>query len=834
MARLLVLVLLTFHVLAAGASQALADEAAPHKSGVPASAPDDLAWREVLKGINQGLDRRAAEVEDVRRDLPVLLEQSKAYLAQMDNHLSQVLILGGVAGGTPWAMRSLRAHYKSMEVAMEREAGILHLTREHLEKIKQEHATLREIKRKGPDNAYNDATVTALVEPTRKMDAIKEEVDGLKERIDEVLQMFADLNESASQANEDFFEDYMDLFKEHFFHASRPPLDVYGFRLLESRALDWKDDFPRFIVPVMAWTKWGDLAVVGLPVWLAVMFGGSWLARRVGNPGALMTCESSAAMPGAASVEPADADQAEEGGEPDQAALSNAPDSGAPSPRARKAGWAMLSFGVVFFVVSWFVPFTANHIVNLLLVGVAAAGGTLLVRRRLEPGLLEFFLLLYGLGTFLDVLSVPAEIICVAWIPVMAWAAWNRWRNGCRRVAWVFGALGIMSLVGMGPQAVVLVQAWFLLNLARGTARAMRASMAGRGTAWLRYAYPLAVTVLCVAYLAWLLMFIGGPGFVDYVFTLELVLGPAKLSLDAVAAMVVLFFAARLGLVWLGISLEKASYGGRKLDPSLSHTLTTLTSYAVWLNYLLVALHILGVPLTGLTWIASGLSVGVGFGLKDIISNFMSGIIILFGGSIKKGDVVQTGKTLGEVTNVSVRNTTVRTMDNSMVIIPNSSFLKGEIINWSYQDKRIRLTIPVSVAPGTKVKKVRKILLGVAGEHERVLKDPAPSVFMRQFGRMGLDFELYVWIEDFRDKFRVESDLASTIDQQLQENKILVAFQGVKVKYKPKGTEEAQREAAREALREKRRSVFALVRPLRQVHLRAKWGMPIKISPPAE
>jgi hypothetical protein len=114
----------------------------------------------------------------------------------------------------------------------------------------------------------------------------------------------------------------------------------------------------------------------------------------------------------------------------------------------------------------------------------------------------------------------------------------------------------------------------------------------------------------------------------------------------------------------------------------------------------------------------------------------------------------------------------------------------------------------VSVVPGTKIKKVRKILLNAAKAQDRVLAEPAPSVMLRQFGKLGLEFELYVWIEDFRDKYRVESDLATTIDQELQENKVTVAFQSAKVKYKPKGSEEAQLEAAREGLREKRRTVF--------------------------
>jgi len=420
-------------------------------------------------------------------------------------------------------------------------------------------------------------------------------------------------------------------------------------------------------------------------------------------------------------------------------------------------------------------------------------------------------------------LNFPAELICVAWPSVMGLAAWNRWRADRKRAAAGLAAMGLVALAGYGPQSVMLVQAWFLLRLTTAGARTIRAAMERKGGGWIQYVHPFVVTLMAVTYVSWVLLFMGGPGFVDYVYALEWKMGPVKVSLDAAAVMAVLFFAARLILAWLDAFLERTSFGGKPMDQALAHTLSTVASYVTWVAWLLAALTSLGMPLSGLTWIASGLSVGVGFGLKDIINNFVSGLIILFGGSIKKGDVVQTGKTLGEVTNVSVRNTTVRTLDNSMVIIPNSSFLRGEIINWSYQDKRIRLTIHVSVAPGTKVKKVRKLLLSVAKEHDLVLKEPAPSVVLRQLGRFGLDFEMYVWIEDFRDKFKVESDLASSIDQILQENKVTVAFQGVKMKYKPKGSEEAQREAAREALKQKRRKVFSLVRRLRGVHQRARW-----------
>nr|WP_279343534.1 mechanosensitive ion channel domain-containing protein [Fundidesulfovibrio terrae] len=257
----------------------------------------------------------------------------------------------------------------------------------------------------------------------------------------------------------------------------------------------------------------------------------------------------------------------------------------------------------------------------------------------------------------------------------------------------------------------------------------------------------------------------------------------------------------------------------------MAHTVNATVSYFAWTLFILLSIHLLGVPLSSLTWIASGLSVGVGFGLKDIVNNFISGLIILFGGAIKKGDVIQQGKNLGEVIDVSVRNTTIRTPDNTMVIIPNSTFLRGEIINLSYQDTKTRLTIPVTVVPGTKVKKVIKILLAAARKNENVLKDPPPEASLVRFGRMGLEFELYVWIENFLKKFETEADLVTKIDRQFQDEKVMLSFQGVKIKYKPKGNEEQQLESQREAIRAKRKKVLSRVRPLRSVYTRLRWNV---------
>ncbi len=746
------------------------------------------AWQEVLVGIGQDVERRAARVEDVRQALPKLTADIQAALSEADNRLTQLFILRGVSGQTPWTLRTLRGQYVGLDAYLHLKAQNLVQARNHLEKIKSENATLHSIRHKSNDVAYDDVTVDTLTGPARRLESLKAEVEGLKAAIDANLDLVDKFKQQVAQAAEVLKGDYIRHFRGYFFMRTTPAVNTFGLNQLLSSTSDWFGDIQRFLPPVFSWTPWPTLGWVGMSVFLALCGAGFFAARRRGVPLGMRL----------------------------------------------GAGWLLLNFGVVFYLTSLGIPFAASHPLDLLLVAVACAGVVVILESSFSKGRLWLFFQVFALGILAEAVSLPVEPLCASWPLVMGWGAWRLRRLGAPWQAGMFLSMAFLALFGFGPLVMVFVQAWFLLLLTLGILRSLRELMAQAGSAWLRFVHPLSVALLAVGYLAWVMIFIGGPSLMEHVFSLELDLGKVKLSLDALATMIVLFFLVRLILTWLAAFMDKASLGGKPFDPALGHTLAAGCSYLIWSGYVLVALHMLGVSLSALTWIASGLSVGVGFGLKDIINNFVSGLIILFGGAIKKGDVIQSGKLMGEVVTVSVRNTTVRTMDNSMLIIPNSSFLKGEIINWSYQDKRIRLTIPVSVIPGTKLKKVRKLLLGVAKEHSLVLKDPAPTVLLRQFGKLGLEFELYVWIEDFRDKFKVESDMATTIDQVLQENRVTLAFQSAKVKYKPKGSEDAQAQEAREALRQKRHQVLGLVRPLRRVHQRARWGVPAMVSRPEE
>lgn len=196
---------------------------------------------------------------------------------------------------------------------------------------------------------------------------------------------------------------------------------------------------------------------------------------------------------------------------------------------------------------------------------------------------------------------------------------------------------------------------------------------------------------------------------------------------------------------------------------------------------ILVALNFIGINLTTLTVGLGALSVGIGFGLQNITSNFVSGIILLLERHVNVGDLVTIQSSanetvIGRVHSINIRSTTLVTLDNVTIIVPNSRFIENTITNWSIHDPRIRVTIPVGVAYGSDTRKVTELLLRVAKENENVLKDPEPSVLFRGFGDSSLNFELLVWLPDPMLRLRVISELNYAIDELFRENNVTIPF----------------------------------------------------------
>jgi len=192
---------------------------------------------------------------------------------------------------------------------------------------------------------------------------------------------------------------------------------------------------------------------------------------------------------------------------------------------------------------------------------------------------------------------------------------------------------------------------------------------------------------------------------------------------------------------------------------------------------IIASLNALGVQWENLAIIAGSLSVGIGFGLQTIISNFVSGLILLFERPIRVGDWVILGNGLeGHIKNVNMRSTEIMTLERSSVLIPNSNLLSDTTTNWTLHDKMGRQDIAVGVAYGSDTEHVKQVLLAVAANHNLLRKYPQPQVLFRNFGDSSLDFYLRVFLKNIDDRHRVASDLRFAIDRAFRENDITIPF----------------------------------------------------------
>ena len=205
------------------------------------------------------------------------------------------------------------------------------------------------------------------------------------------------------------------------------------------------------------------------------------------------------------------------------------------------------------------------------------------------------------------------------------------------------------------------------------------------------------------------------------------------------------------------------------LDRSLQYAIAQIVSNVVLIVGIFIVLDNAGIHLGALTVFAGAVGVGVGFGLQNIASNFISGLVILAERPITVGDRVEVAGIAGQVKHIRARSTVIVTNDNITMIVPNTKFIDSPVTNWTYGDPRVRFRIPIGVAYGSDVDKVRDALIAAAREHPSALSDPAPSVFLDKFGDSTIDFELVVWSMEmsYRPR-RFKSDLNFLIDKHLR------------------------------------------------------------------
>lgn len=213
-----------------------------------------------------------------------------------------------------------------------------------------------------------------------------------------------------------------------------------------------------------------------------------------------------------------------------------------------------------------------------------------------------------------------------------------------------------------------------------------------------------------------------------------------------------------------------------KIDRGTKEAISSVIGYLIAGIGFIIVLTGAGIDLSSLTVVAGVLGIGIGLGFQNIASNFISGITLLFEQPLKVGDLVDVDDLRGVVEKISIRSTVVRTLDNVFVIVPNQKFIENNIVNWSYRDKKCRVHVPVGVAYGTDTTLVTEALLAAARRHPRVLPQPTPKVWFKEFGDSSLNFELLVWIDDPPSIPQFTSDLNFSIENELNLRDINIPF----------------------------------------------------------
>lgn len=221
--------------------------------------------------------------------------------------------------------------------------------------------------------------------------------------------------------------------------------------------------------------------------------------------------------------------------------------------------------------------------------------------------------------------------------------------------------------------------------------------------------------------------------------------------------------------------LRKRVFPRYDIDHGTTSAYERILHYTVMIVGLFTAFNVMNINLTVLFAGGAALLVGIGFGIQNIANNFISGVIILFERPIKVGDYIEVDGVLGTVQSISGRSSKILTNDEIVIIVPNSSFLEKNVVNWSYTDFT-RIAIPIGVKYGSDLQLVKQVLMDVAEKTPNVEKEPSPHVFCEEFGDSSINMTLLVWISQSNSHRKVRSSINYDIDLAFKANGIEIPF----------------------------------------------------------
>jgi small-conductance mechanosensitive channel len=254
------------------------------------------------------------------------------------------------------------------------------------------------------------------------------------------------------------------------------------------------------------------------------------------------------------------------------------------------------------------------------------------------------------------------------------------------------------------------------------------------------------------------------------------IIGGITIHLDKVLFAGLILFGTWAILKVLRRAITRPTFIIDKIGKKRRITIFLITKYLGWFVSVFVSLHIMGINLTALMLGSTAVLVGLGLGLQNIFKDLVSGLFLLFEGSIKIGDVIEADGVVGKVMEINLRSSVVMTRDDVIIIIPNSKFIAETVVNWSHDSEKVRFTIDVNLAYGSDVEKVISCLNETMLLNKMISASPKPFVRLANFGESALEFEMMFWS---KNTFRIEtikSDVRRNVYQKLRENGLAIPF----------------------------------------------------------
>ncbi|MEO7725917.1 MAG: mechanosensitive ion channel domain-containing protein [Burkholderiales bacterium] len=285
-------------------------------------------------------------------------------------------------------------------------------------------------------------------------------------------------------------------------------------------------------------------------------------------------------------------------------------------------------------------------------------------------------------------------------------------------------------------------------------------------------------TIVWLVWLGFALYVLGlAPDIIEFFDGIGFKIGEHHVSLLLIGQAAVWVIAALLLALWIGRLLEDRLMSAHGIDMTLRVMLTKVTRAVLIVLAILIVLPAVGIDLTALSVFGGALGVGIGFGLQKIASNYISGFIILLDRSVSIGDLVTIEKHTGKLSKMTARYVVVRSLDGTEAIIPNETLITSAVINQSYSDRKVAVTLCVQVAYDTDLDLAMRVLADIAKRQGRVLTDPAPVVQIKAFADNGIELELAVWVEDpEQGKTNLRSAIYYGIWQEFKARGIVIPY----------------------------------------------------------